>query len=75
MDFESIRAEVRPGGAGVLTLHRPEMRNAISIRMRKEISACLEAWKEDPAVGVLVMTVPVLPSAPDSTSGNFGTRP
>ncbi|NPU85407.1 MAG: enoyl-CoA hydratase/isomerase family protein [Syntrophaceae bacterium] len=56
MEFETIRAEIRPDRAGVLTLNRPELRNAISVRMRKEISACLEAWKEDPAVGVLVMT-------------------
>jgi len=56
MDFETIRAEVRPDRVGVLTLHRPELRNAISIRMRREISACLEAWKGDPAVGVVVLT-------------------
>lgn len=56
MDYETIRAEVRPDRVGVLTLHRPELRNAISIRMRREISACLEAWREDPAVGVLVLT-------------------
>ncbi len=56
MSFESIRTEVLPQGIGIITLNRPEKHNAISILMRREISACLKNWKEDPAVRALVLT-------------------
>ncbi|MBP8980611.1 MAG: enoyl-CoA hydratase/isomerase family protein [Syntrophobacterales bacterium] len=56
MSFESIRTEVLPQGIGIITLNRPEKHNAISILMRREISACLKNWKDDQAVRVLVLT-------------------
>ena len=56
MTFETIRAEILPGGVGLLTLYRPERRNALSIAMRREISACLGAWREAPEVGAAVLT-------------------
>jgi enoyl-CoA hydratase len=55
MDFQNIETENREGVA-VLYLNRPELRNAISVAMRKEISACLSRWKEDRGVGVVVLT-------------------
>jgi enoyl-CoA hydratase len=37
-------------------LNRPEKRNAISIEMRCEISACLKGWQESEAVGAIIFT-------------------
>lgn len=56
MEFQEILREERPDGIGVITLNRPAKRNAISIRMRREISSCLDSWKDSPAVGVVVFT-------------------
>ena len=56
MEFQTIVAEERPGGIGILTLGRPAKRNAISIRMRREISSCLDRWRESPAVGAVIFT-------------------
>lgn len=55
MPHETIRCDVRDGVA-TLTLHRPDKRNALSIRMREEISACLAGLRDDPAAGVVVLT-------------------
>ena len=52
MDFQNIETETRDGVA-ILYLNRPESRNAISVAMRREISACLGRWKEDREVGVV----------------------
>ncbi len=56
MRYESIEAEVRPAGIGIVRLNRPARLNAISIGMRREISSCLGAWRDDPAVGAVVFT-------------------
>lgn len=56
MEFQTIGAEERPDCIGVITLDRPDKRNAISIRMRQEISACLESWRESPAIGAVIFT-------------------
>ena len=56
MDYRTIRVEVKEGLVGLLTLNRPERKNAISVEMRRELSVCLKAWREDPAVGVVVIT-------------------
>ena len=55
MEPRTIRLDVADGVA-TLTLHRPDRRNAISIEMRDEISATLGAWRDDPAVGAVVLT-------------------
>lgn len=55
MTYETIRCEVA-GGVATLTLDRPDRRNALSILMRREISACLAALREDPAAGAVVLT-------------------
>ncbi len=54
--YETIRAEVSEGGIGILTMNRPEKRNAISIRMRQEISRCLAAWADAGDVGAAIVT-------------------
>jgi len=56
MDFHQIAVEKRPDQIGVIFLNRPELRNAISIQMRREISACLNEWKDDVGVGVVVFS-------------------
>jgi len=54
--YETIRAEVKEDGIGILTLNRPEKRNAISIRMRREISSCLARWAESDDIGLVIVT-------------------
>ena len=54
--YETVRAEVNEAGIGVLTLNRPDKRNAISIRMRREISHCLIAWGDAEQVGAAIVT-------------------
>jgi enoyl-CoA hydratase/carnithine racemase len=56
MGFQSIEAEIRTPGVGVITLNRPSKLNAISIQMRREIIDCLAAWQDDPAVGAVLVT-------------------
>ena len=56
MTYETIQIVERPDRIGMITLNRPEKRNAISIRMRRELSACLEHWKNNDAVGVVILT-------------------
>lgn len=56
MEFQTIAPLESPDGIGVITLSRPEKRNAISIRMRREISSCLDHWKDSAAVGAVILT-------------------
>jgi enoyl-CoA hydratase/carnithine racemase len=56
MDYEMIRTDQSHTGIGILTLNRPDKRNAISIQMRREISACLKSWQDDPAIRILILT-------------------
>lgn len=56
MSFETIVAEVLPDRVGLLTLNRPDKKNALSIAMRREISTCLEAWREAPEVSLVIIT-------------------
>lgn len=56
MEFKTIAAEERQGGIGIITLNRPEKRNAISIEMRREISACLKDWQEAETIGTVIFT-------------------
>jgi enoyl-CoA hydratase len=56
MEYQAIHAARREDGIGVITLNRPEKRNAVSIAMRREISHCLSSWEDDPEVGVVVFT-------------------
>jgi len=56
MSFNYILTDRHREGIGILTLNRPDKRNAISIAMRREISSCLRIWKDDPSVRVIIIT-------------------
>lgn len=56
MEFTTLSVEKRPDRIGVITLNRPELRNAISIQMRHELSACLNEWKNDQDIGAVILT-------------------
>jgi enoyl-CoA hydratase/carnithine racemase len=56
MDFETIKAEAPGDKVGIITLNRPDKRNALSIQVRKDIVACLEQWAEDDGIGVVIFT-------------------
>ncbi|CAM4293845.1 2,3-dehydroadipyl-CoA hydratase [Mycobacterium basiliense] len=51
-----IATEVADDGVATLTLDRPERRNALSIKVREEISDQLDNWATDPAVRAVVLT-------------------
>lgn len=42
-------------GLGVITLNRPEKLNALTREMVADVGAALEAWREDPSVGIVVL--------------------
>jgi enoyl-CoA hydratase/carnithine racemase len=57
MDFgggDQIRFE-RQGLAGIVTLTRPKVLNALTHQMVKALSAALHAWEADPGVGVVIV--------------------
>lgn len=56
MDFQNIRAEFIADKIALLTLNRPEKKNAISIAMRYEISSCLKNWHDSVDVGMVIIT-------------------
>jgi enoyl-CoA hydratase/carnithine racemase len=55
MDYEQIRYELR-GDVALVTLHRPERRNAWTPRMSRELADALSRANADPVVGAIVMT-------------------
>jgi enoyl-CoA hydratase len=55
-DNEQIRAGVEDDGVGVVTLARPDKRNALSIQLRRELMDTLGAWGDDEGVRVVVLT-------------------
>ena len=55
MEFENILYEVRDGIL-YLTLNRPEVRNALSPEMWRDISAAVRQARLDDAVQVVVVT-------------------
>ena len=56
MEHEAIQVSEQDGRIGIITLNRPDKRNAISIGMRTEITACLERWDSDEAIGAVIVT-------------------
>jgi enoyl-CoA hydratase/carnithine racemase len=56
MEFRTIKAADMRDGIGVITLNRPEKRNAISIEMRREITICLKGWRESEAIRAVIFT-------------------
>jgi enoyl-CoA hydratase/carnithine racemase len=55
MGYASILVR-REGPAAVITLNRPERRNAISLQMMDEIEAAVQDAENDPAVRALIVT-------------------
>jgi enoyl-CoA hydratase/carnithine racemase len=55
-DHAETTAEVGEDGIGLITLSRPQKRNALTIRMRSEIVDVLTRWGDDRAVRVAVLT-------------------
>ncbi|GAA4531428.1 enoyl-CoA hydratase-related protein [Brachybacterium paraconglomeratum] len=53
--FDTIRIEVT-AQVGMLTLHRPDQRNALTATMQAEISQALDAWAADDAVRGVIIT-------------------
>lgn len=56
MDYQTIVLSDPGDGVRILALNRPERRNAISARMRREVSAALAALAVDDDVKVLILT-------------------
>src|ERR671939_2207908 len=54
-EYEDIRFETAPGIAKI-TINRPEVRNAFRPQTLIEISDALERAREDPSVGVIILT-------------------
>jgi 1,4-dihydroxy-2-naphthoyl-CoA synthase len=55
MEFQTIHMLVRDG-IGIITLNRLDNRNAISIQMRRDISACLGEWGDSEKVNTVIFT-------------------
>lgn len=56
MSYQTILLEEPADGVRLITLNRPEKRNALSIQLRKELIACLDDVANDDAVRALVIT-------------------
>jgi len=54
--FETILVERSDEGFATLVLNRPDKLNTLSIRMRQEIAAAVDALEADPAIRVLILT-------------------
>lgn len=54
-DYETLLLE-RDGAVAILTINRPEKRNALNTRVRAELVAALDALRDDASVRVLVIT-------------------
>ena len=55
MSYETLLTEARDG-IGVVTVNRPEVRNALSRRVMEEMRAVLDGFREDDGVGAVVFT-------------------
>jgi len=56
MKYSTILYKQAKEGIGVITLNRPEKRNAINIRMRLEISDCLHELEQSSDINVVIFT-------------------
>ena len=55
-DYEDIRYELSGDGIAKITIDRPEVRNAFRPQTVVELSSAFERAREDPSVGVIVLT-------------------
>src|SRR6201986_830389 len=56
LEFEDIRDETSGDGIAKITINRPEVRNAFRPQTVVELSQAFELAREDPEVGVIVLT-------------------
>jgi enoyl-CoA hydratase/carnithine racemase len=54
MTFQDIQLE-REGGTAIVTLNRPERRNALSLRMLQELTACFRGIGEDAQLRAVIL--------------------
>ena len=69
MEYQTIQLREREDRIGIITLNRPDKRNALSIMMRNEISACLSSWAEAARVSLVIVT-----GAGDTFSAGFDLK-
>ena len=55
MSYETLLTEARDG-IGVVTVNRPEVRNALNRRVMEEMRAVLDGFREDDGVGAVLFT-------------------
>jgi naphthoate synthase len=55
-EYEDIRYELSGDGIAKITIDRPEVRNAFRPQTVVELSSAFERAREDPAVGVVILT-------------------
>jgi naphthoate synthase len=55
-EYTDIRSEVTDDGIAKITIDRPEVRNAFRPQTVVELSQAFERAREDPAVGVIILT-------------------
>jgi len=55
MSDTPVLSEIRDG-VGLLTLHRPEVLNALNGALMAALGAALERFEQDPAIGAMVLT-------------------
>jgi naphthoate synthase len=55
-EYEDIRYELSGDGIAKITIDRPEVRNAFRPQTVVELSTAFERAREDPAVGVIILT-------------------
>src|SRR5262245_6554885 len=55
-EYEDIRYELSGDGIAKVTINRPEVRNAFRPQTLVEVSAAFEHAREDPDVGVIILT-------------------
>jgi enoyl-CoA hydratase len=56
MTYETILAETREGGVGLITINRPKALNALNSTVVAEINTALDGFEKDPAIGCVVIT-------------------
>jgi len=55
MSYQYLRLETR-GSVGLITLHRPDARNALSLELRAELKQALAELETDADIGAMVIT-------------------
>jgi len=56
MNYNFIKTGIVQDKIAIITLNRPEKKNALSIQMRSEISDCIRKLDSSPEVGVVIIT-------------------